>query len=173
MGAVDVALYFAFLSNHEWAKRAFNVEVEKNLLWTGLVVGLSAVLIIRTNLATVGNFQIGGEYAYTWSRALLIDILNRTRARARRAFITKYRPPCKDVASYPKYFTSLEDTLKTLAQGSDFRAEIEQQLATLRKNGNDPNADAAAREGLTGLVYDYFGPKEVKSWSEDSDFGNK
>jgi hypothetical protein len=175
-GIVDVGFFVAFLFNHDWAKRAFNVDVEQNLVWTGVVVGFSAVLIIRTNLGTVGSFQIGGELAYSWSRSVLIDWLNRSRARARRAFLTRYRPNCRNVATYGSYFTSLEGALNGLATGSAQRTDIEKQLAAIKAtvaNPHTPDDTPAAREDLTGLVYDYFGPKEVNAWAEESDYGNR
>ncbi len=100
-GSVDVGFYVAFLFNHDWAERAFNVHVEQNLLLTGVVVGLSAVAIVRTNLATVGSFQIGGEYFYVWSRSFLIDSLNRRRVQARDAFLRHYRSYCETFQVIP------------------------------------------------------------------------
>jgi hypothetical protein len=175
-GVVDVVIFVVFLFNHDWAKRAFNIEIEQNLAWTGLVVGLSAVLIIRTNLATVGSFQVGGELAYSLSRASLIDWLNRARGRARRSFLGRYRTICKDTAGKPNYFTSLERVLVDLALGSEQRGEIEKQLAKIKAtvpNPQSPDAVAIAREDLTALVYDYFGPTEVDRWGVEFDYGNR
>jgi hypothetical protein len=174
-GVVDVGFYIAFLYNHDWAKRAFNIEVEQNLIWMGVVVGLSAILIIRTNLATVNGFQIGGELVYTWSRATLIDNLNRARLRARRAFLSPIRPFARNATAYPAYFTSLRAELIGLAAGSDKRAEIEAQLNAIETaitSPHTPDTSATARESITGLVYDYFGPDEVSAWATDSDYGN-
>src|SRR5215471_11501347 len=131
-GIVDVAFYIAFLFNHDWAKRAFNIEIEPNLLWTGIVVGLSAILIFRTNLATINGFQIGGELLYSFSRAYLIDNLNRARLRARREFLAQYRPYFRNTASYRNYFSSLEKVLKDLSAGSDKSAEIDAQLTGIK-----------------------------------------
>ena len=175
-GIVDVCFYIAFLYNHDWAKRAFNVEVENNLIWFGIIVGLSAILIIRTNLATVGGFQIGGEFLYTLSRATLVDRLNRVRFRARWAFLANVRPSIVNTQQYPTYFLSLQTFLIGLAIGTDKRAEIESQLNSIKSgvsNRNTPDASAKARESLTGLMYDYFGPAEFQSWASDSDYGNK
>lgn len=172
-GAVDVVFFVVFLHNHDWAKRAFNIDIEQSLIWAGIVVGLSAILIIRTNLATVGNFQIGGELLYSLSRAFLIDKLNRVRVRARRTFIGGYRPYFKDTQKYPKYFASLEGVLKELAPGSDRSGEIGTQLSTIKAEHQKPDDSAEAREALTGLMYDYFGPREVKSWADETDYGNK
>jgi hypothetical protein len=173
-GIVNVCFYVVFLFNHEWAKRAFNVEVDQNLPWTGLIVGFSAVLLIRTNLATVGSVQIGGEYVYTWSRSFLIDRLNRARARMRLAFLQPHRRFCRDITSYPNYFRSLEtDALMPLAAGSAQREEILTQLAAIKASVADHEKDGDAREDLTKLVYDYFGPADVESWATATDHGNK
>jgi hypothetical protein len=172
-GAVDVACYLLFLHNHEWAKRAFQIDVEENLLWTGLIVGLSAVLIFRTNLATVGSFQVGGELAYTFTRSILVDRLNRRRTRMRRAFVSKASTYFNDLSGYPRFFTSLEATLLSLSAGSLQKAVIEDQLKRLRGATDAPNGDVAARESITGLIYDYFGPKEFDDWVKDSQAGNK
>jgi len=174
-GAFDAILYRIFLSHHDWAERAFNIKVEENLIWTGAVVGFSAILVIRTNLATINGFQIGGELIYTYTRAALIDSLNRRRLRARRAFISEFKPKIKDLASYPNYFSSLEKILFELAEGSDRRAEIEAQLKLLKaeaSNPSTPDSRPMAREGITGLVYDYFGADEVNAWARDENFGN-
>ncbi len=171
-GLIDVAFYVAFLSNKDWAKAAFNIDISENLLWTGVVVGLSAVLIIRSNFATIGSVQLGGEYPYSWSRAKLIELLNRKRTRQRRAFLTRLRPFCRNTGGYGNYFTSLESTLTTLAMGSTQRSDIEAQLSAIKASAANPNADAGARESLTGLIYDYFGPGEVDAWAQDSDYGN-
>jgi hypothetical protein len=175
-GFIDVGFFVAFLYNHDWAKRAFNIEIEQNLIWAGVVVGLSAILIIRTNLATVGGFQIGGEFLYSLSRAALIDRLNRVRVRARRAFIIELKPRIADAAGYPNYFTSLETMLVGLAAGTDKVAEIEGQLNTIKAgvtNPQVPDTSTTAREALTGLTYDYFGPGEVHSWANDTNYGNR
>jgi hypothetical protein len=42
-----------------------------------------------------------------------------------------------------------------------------------RLSPHTPDTSAAARESITGLVYDYFGPAEVDSWATDSDYGNR
>lgn len=172
-GIVDVLFYIAFLYNHDWAKRAFNIEVEQNLVWMGVVVGLSAILIIRTNLASVNGFQIGGELAYSWSRAALIDNLNRARLRARRTFLSPFKAYAKDITAYPNYFASLEAILVALMPGSDKRAEIQAQLDAIKNGLASPDASPVARESITGLVYDYFGPNEVTTWATESDYGNK
>jgi hypothetical protein len=139
-----------------------------------LVVGFSAVLLIRTNLATGGSVQIGGEYVYTWSRSLLIDRLNRARARMRLALLQPHRRFCRDITSYPNYFRSLEsDALTPVAAGSAQRDEILTQLATIKASVANHEKDGDAREDLTKLVYDYFGPADVESWATTTDHGNK
>jgi hypothetical protein len=155
-GMVDVSFFLAFLSNHDWAKRAFGIDVEDNLLWMGVVVGFSAVLIIRTNLATVGSVQIGGEYVYVWTRSFLIDRLNRRRARRRREFLIRFRPFCNDVAAYPKYFISLQQTLTNLAKGSAQGTEIMKQLTAITAN---PQSDPTAPRGPDGTCLRLFWPR--------------
>jgi hypothetical protein len=175
-GAVDVVFYLVFLFNHDWANRAFNITVSDNLLWTGVVVGFSAVLIIRTNLGKIGSVEVGGEFAYSRSRAELINRLNLSRARARRNFLRRYRQICEDVAQYPSYFSALEKFLVEAVRGNEQRTEIEQQLVKIKEGLAEPTTpDTApqAREDITGVVYDYFGPKELDEWARESDYGQK
>ena len=169
-GLVDAVFFMVFVNNHDWAKRAFNIEVEDNVLMTVAVVGLSAILIIRTNLATVGSVQLGGELVYSWSRSYLIDQLNRKRVSDRRAFMQRYRSYYRDVAGYPNYLVSLGNTLTNLAGGSANAAKIKEDFAKLK---TEAAANAIeSRESLTGLVYDYFGPKAVDDWAKVEDYGN-
>lgn len=170
-GLVDSIFFVVFLNNHEWAKRAFNIEVEDNVLMTGAVVGLSAILIIRTNLATVGSVQLGGELAYSWSRSFLIDRLNRKRVTDRSSFLRRYRASCYDLATYPKYLASLGDRLTDLAGGNANQAKIKEELTKITAEAT--GEPGRARENLTKLVYDYFGPKVVDTWADDESFGNK
>jgi hypothetical protein len=175
-GIVDVGFYIAFLFNHEWAKRAFNIDVEPNAYLMGLTVGLSAILIIRTNLATVGSISVGGEHGYLWSRAKLVDLLNRKRVRIRRNFLARYKPYCANIAAYHSYFTSLERNLRALAAGSAQQFEIEEQLKGIKDSVTapaTPDTTVDAREDLTALCYDYFGPDEVDGWATSTDYGNR
>lgn len=172
-GLVDAVLFVIFLGHKAWAKTAFNISVEENVVFTGIVVGLSAMLIIRTNLMTVGSIQVGGELAYTWSRSFLIDRLNRKRVADRQRFMRQYRPTCRNIAAYPKYFSSLEAVLIPLANGSPAKDRILGQLSDIKRGLADANLDASARESLTGLAYDYFGPEIVDDWAKDEDHGNK
>ena len=171
-GLADVAFYVAFLFNHEWAKKAFDIEIEKNLLWSGMVVGLSAVLIFRTNLATVGSVQVGGEWLYTTTRAYLIDALNRKRSRHRYAFLNTHKPFYNDCKKYPAYFTALHGKILDLAIGSPHKSEIETALDKTKTSGSEqPDTDVAVRMNVTGVAYDYFGAKEFEDWAAQT-FGN-
>ncbi len=177
-GLINVGFYVAFLYKHDWAQRAFNIDVDKNLLWTGLVVGLSAVLIIRTNLATVGSIQVGGEWAYLWSRSFLIVRLNSKRVQSRREFLTRpghgHQTPChRDLTGFPAYFDALEDELKSHAKALPQEADILQQLKTIRGTKANPNKDSTARKDLTALFYDYLGPTLFDSWAASTDCGNQ
>jgi hypothetical protein len=170
---VDLAFYIWFLKHHDWAKRAFNVDVEKGTILTGLAVGVSAVLIIRTKLATYNSIPVGFDAFYEWTRSILIDQLNRKRVRMRRTFLGKFKAPCNDIEGLPKYFTSAEKTLKELAAGKAQQAEIQSVMATIRSSVGEPDRSSVAREDLTGLFYDYFGPEEVEKWATDTDHGQK
>jgi hypothetical protein len=173
-GVVVAVLFRVFLRHHDWAQRAFNVEIGDNLLAAGFVVGLSAILLIRTNLATIGSVQVGGEYAYTASRAFLIDPLNRKRVKARKAFLRRHQEACADAGTYPRLFGEAETHLGALAMGSPHQATLQSELANLRQSvqASDPNTDSAARRSVIGLFYDYFGPKEVDDWVNSTRYGN-
>src|SRR3954466_705940 len=47
-GAFDAAMFHLVLLNPVWASETFHFKVDDNLAWTGLVVGVSAIVIIRS-----------------------------------------------------------------------------------------------------------------------------
>ena len=63
-GAFNAAMFQVVLLNPSWASQTFNFKVDDNLAWTGLLVGLSAIIIIRSKLTKVGNVEWGVEWLY-------------------------------------------------------------------------------------------------------------
>jgi hypothetical protein len=167
------------LNNKEWASNTFGFKVDQNLLLTGLAVGLSAVFVIRSKLAKVGTVEIGGEFAYLWSRAKVLDAVNKRRIRKKNQCLGgKVTEAIADTKKLPTLFTDLEQHLRELARGRpDISATVISQIDDLRKTyikTNDPdpgktmNETERAREYLVKIALDYFGDREFKRWAESN-----
>jgi hypothetical protein len=68
-GAFNVAMFQIVLLYPKWASETFHFEVGNNLASTGLLVGVSAMIIIRSKLMKVNNIEWGVEWLYLWSSA--------------------------------------------------------------------------------------------------------
>jgi hypothetical protein len=167
-------MYHVILNNKEWATSTFGFQVDKSLIWTALVVGISAIIIIRSKLAKVGNFEIGGEWAYLWSRARVLNAVNKQRIKRKGIWQEKFRLAAVDVNKYQTFFTDLEQHLKDILTGRpDISTAVQAQLDQLREeySGKTPNQDAAvnasekAREYLISVALDYLGHKDIVDWA--------
>jgi hypothetical protein len=178
-GLFDAIMYHVILHNKEWASRTFGFTVEENLLWTGLAVGLSAVIVIRSKLAKIGNVEIGGEFAYLWSRAKVLDAVNRRRIdKKQKCQGGKTKDAIADIVAYRTLFTDLEVHLRELARGRpDISAAVISQIDDLRKTyikTGDPDPDKTinenkrAREYLVNIALDYFGHRDFRRWTKDN-----
>jgi hypothetical protein len=174
-GIFDAAMYHMILNNKEWATSTFGFRVDQNLLWTGLVVGISAIVVIRSKLAKVGSVEVGGEWVYLWTRAKVLNAVNKRRVNIKQVWQSRFRRAVNDVAGSPTFFTDLETRFVSLLLGRpDITSAVLAQIADLRKQyvpAGDPNADDTinanprARAYLVNVGLDYFGPAELLQWA--------
>jgi hypothetical protein len=158
-GLFDVAVYWIVLAHPDWALHTLGLKVSDDKILAGFVVGVSAIVIIRSKLVKVGSVEIGGEYAYLWSRAYVLDAISTRRALLKVQYDRKYGPIAKNLNANPNLFTEVESWIGDRAKGTNVRTqqEIEKQIKLIRKTGGS-NADAnpAARKALVGVAIDYF-----------------
>lgn len=167
-GMVVAIVYLAVLAFPEWASHTFGFDVQKNELVMAGIVGVSAVLIIRSKFTKLGNLEIGFEAAYLWSRAKVLNSVNKMQAYQRETCINTYHDIVRDTANYPRYFTQLRDRMLLLLRGRpDIEAAVREQIGQLeRLNATVPaDRDADAREFLTGVFIDYFGARDFDGWA--------
>ena len=174
-GGFDAVMFLVVQNHRQWASGTFGFRVDENRLWTGLVVGVSAILIIRSKLAKVGGVEVGGEWAYLWSRAKVIDAVNRRRIAIKDDWRRRFAPAVRDVAGCPDFFTDLEVRLLDLVAGRPgIRASIMAQLSDLRRQhipAGDATPDATinasvrARSYLISVALDYFGYADIEKWA--------
>ncbi len=50
-GGFDAVMFLVVEDHRQWASGTFGFKVDDNQLWTGLVVGVSAILVIRSKIA--------------------------------------------------------------------------------------------------------------------------
>jgi hypothetical protein len=164
----DVALYMAALSHPTWARQTFGFDIANNKLAAGVVVGLSAVIVIRSKLAKVSNVELGFEWAYLWSRAYALTSVNRARFQARVQCEGKYFPFALDTTNYPTLFSSLERWLRVRAEDLEQGAclKVKNQIDEIRKRTAAPDHDPDARKYLFGVAFDYLSPREIKDWGD-------
>ena len=176
-GLFDAVMYHIILNNKEWASSTFGFRVDLNPLWTGLAVGLSAVIVIRSKLAKIGTFEIGGEFAYLWSRARVLDAVNKRRIdKKQQCQGGKTKEAIADIAAFPTLFTDLEAHLRDLATGRpDISAAVVSEIDDLRKTyikAGDANPDKTingtdrARSYLVNIALDYFGHRDFRKWAK-------
>lgn len=174
-GGFDAVMFLVVEDHRQWASGAFGFKVDENHVWTGRVVGVSAILIIRSKLAKVGSVEVGGEWAYLWSRAKVIDAVNRRRVAIKDDWRRRFAPAVRNIDRYPELFTDLESRLLDLLAGRPgIRAAVTAQLSELRRQ-HVPPGDAApdrtinetvrARSHLVSVALDYFGYTEIESWA--------
>lgn len=168
-GVVVALMYLYVLHHKEWAKTAFGLDVGRDSLLAGLAVGLSAVLIIRSKLAKVGTFEIGGELAYLWSRAYVVKAVNQVRMQKRDSAVNRYQSVVDDIAGNPELFSKLEEWMIEAAKPmDDIAPAMKEQIDTL-KNGavnGQPDKDPKARKYLVRVALDYFSVSGLDSFAK-------
>lgn len=169
-GLFDALLYFYIINNPQWATNTFNFDVAGNKVWAGAVVGVSAVLIIRSKLAKIGSVELGGEFAYLWSRAYVLDAVNGVRVQKRIENEKQYASAARDISKYPSLYTELAAWIDDRSKGKSeaARALIMAQMSEIKRQAKPSPADADqdpnARKYLFGLAIDYFKPAEIEAW---------
>lgn len=178
-GAFSVSMFQIAQLYPEWASKTFHFEVAQNPLATGLLVGVSAVIIIRSKLTKVNDIEWGAEWVYLWSGAQVLDAVNRRRVAIKKALEAKIAPYVTDVAGQPLFFTSLESHVNGLLPGlsADLQTKMSNELTQLRGNivpagSASPdtilNASIPARRVLVSVVIDYLGDDELRQWASAS-----
>ena len=175
-GAFDATMFQIVLINPKWASATFHFDVGDNLPWAGLVVGISAIIIIRSKLFKQGNVEWGAEWVYLWSSAQVLDAVNRKRIGIKRVWEGKLRPAADDFGKYPTFFTDLEAHMSGILHGKpqQTQAALIQEFQQLRAKyipPADPSPDAAinksssARRYLVSVVLDRVGQAELAEWA--------
>lgn len=170
--SVAVAIVFLVVIQHpKWASSTFQFDVPNNAIAAGVAVGISAVIVIRSKLAKIGNIEVGGEWAYLWSRAYVLNAVNQIRVRSRIQGERLYNPIALDVAQYPEFFSRLEDWLTRWGDGKDLliKEEVEAQIIEIKKQvgSGAPDQDVNARKYLVGIMLDYTPPHEFNKFASD------
>jgi hypothetical protein len=175
-GIFDAGMYHFILNHREWASSTLGFAVDQNLLGTALAVGVSAIVVIRSKLAKVGTFEVGGEWAYLWSRAQVLDAVNKKRITKKTGWERRFKTAAEATKNVPMFFTDLEVYVKGLLQGRpDIKQTVTDQIVDLRKQyipsgDQDPdstiNGNDRARRYLVSLALDYLGHRVLESWAK-------
>lgn len=166
-GLFDAVLYLVIVAHPEWARNTFLFDVDQNKVMAGVAVGISAVFVIRSKLAKVGNVELGGEFAYLWSRAYVLDAVTRAKVQKRIANEKRYGLFAENIAKYPSLFTDLSNWLIARADGKpdEVKSRIGVQVGEIRKNAKpvpeNADQDPNARKYLFGVAMDFFTPAEI------------
>jgi hypothetical protein len=178
-GAFDAAMFQIVVTNPTWASQTFHFDVGNNLPWAGLVVGISAIIIIRSKLFKQGNVEWGAEWIYLWSSAQVLDAVNRKRINIKHLWEGKFRACTDDHGKYPTLFTDLEKHMSGILQGKaqQTQAALTQDFQQLRGKyvpSGDPNPDATinmslpARRYLISALLDRVGHADLISWARST-----
>jgi hypothetical protein len=169
---------FQFVVQHPaWATSTFLFKVSDNLLATGFVVGISAIVIIRSKLAKVGNVEWGVEWVYLWSSAQVLNAVNQKRIRTVGQWKRRFKPLVTDVVTYPNLFTDLESHMSSLLNGKSAKTQtaVSQEFTRLRVSyipAGNANADATinanllARQYIVSVILDHLGPDDLSDWAK-------
>ena len=175
-GTFCVAMFQIAQLYPDWASSTLHFKVDENLISTGLVVGISAIIIIRSKLTKVNDIEWGAEWLYLWSSAQVLDAVNRRRVEVKRQWERKIDPYVRDLVQEPRLFTDLEAYVTPLLTGCTpkIQTAMTQELQRLRgayiKSG-DPDPDGTinnsvlARKYLVSAVLDHLGNSEIKNWA--------
>lgn len=174
-GACGALLYLILITWPDWAKTAFQVDLQSNPLQTGAIVGGSLMAIVRLRLATFGAFALSLEPVYLSTTNRLLSRINDKRARDRRDARIAERPYFKDVAGYPNYLSALESELieRTKSRSDEFKNQLAAELQRLKGQDAAPDSKEGLREAMWGIAYDRCGPAMVGEWQVSTDRGNK
>lgn len=160
----------------DWASETLHFKVNDNLMSTGLIVGISALVIIRSKLTKVNEIEWGGEWLYLWSSAQVLDAVNRRRVYVKREWETKLDPYVSNLVGQPTLFTDLENYITPLLAGwapktqTAVTTELSRLRGTYIKQG-DPNPDATinqsvpARRYLISAILDHLGNAEIQNFA--------
>jgi hypothetical protein len=168
-GLVVAAIFQVIINHPDWAKSTFNFDVSENTLLAGIAVGISAIVVIRSKLMKIGNIEIGGEWAYLWSRAFVLKAVNQVRFEIRVTGEKLYKPAAEDLIKYPTFFTDLERWIVENIKGYEptLAAKISAQINEVKKQAKAfPDQDVNARTYLVGIALDFMSPGELKSWAQ-------
>jgi hypothetical protein len=171
-GAFNVTMFQIVLLDPKWASETFHFEVGNSLASTGLLVGVSAMIIIRSKLMKVNNVEWGVEWLYLWSSAQSLSAVNRKRIATKSSWETKFQPHVNNLAKYPNFFTDLETHLVNILKGSSPKVQdaLQQEFRQLRTtyiSAGDPtpdltiNASLPARRYLVSAVLDHLGHADI------------
>ena len=176
-GAFTAASFHVVLTNPAWASDTFHFKVDDNLAWTGVAVGVSAIVIIRSKLAKVGSIEWGMEWVYLWSSAEVIDAVNKNLIKIKDFWEKKFKPSADDIAKYPTFFTDLEiHSTKVLnGKSKELMANVRDEIKRIRDT-NIPacypapdatiNKNAPARRYLVSAILDHMGHIELVNWAK-------
>jgi hypothetical protein len=171
-GAFNVTMFQIVLLDPKWASETFHFEVGNNLASTGLLVGVSAMIIIRSKLMKVNNIEWGVEWLYLWSSAQSLSAVNRKRIATKSRWESKFQPYVNNLAKYPNFFTDLETHVVNILRGSSLKVQdaLQQEFTQLRAtyvSAGDPtpdttiNASIPARRYLVSAVLDHLGYADI------------
>ncbi len=174
-GLCGAVVFLVLVTWPDWAKDAFQVDLQKNEFLTGAVVGGSLMAIVRLRLATFGALTLSLEPIYQASTNWLLSQINDRRARARRDARIAERRFFKDIAGYPHYFSSLEGELleRTKSHSDDIKTLLEVELKRLKDQDPAPDGKEGLREAIWGIADDRCGPEMVSEWQASTDHGNR
>jgi hypothetical protein len=171
-GAFNVTMFQIVLLDPKWASETFHFEVGNNLASTGLLVGVSAMIIIRSKLMKVNNIEWGVEWLYLWSSAQCLGAVNRKRLATKSRWESKFQPYVTNLERYRNFFTGLETYLVNILKGSSPKVQdaLQQEFAQLRATYISPgdltpddtiNASVFARRDLVSAVLDHLGYADI------------
>lgn len=177
-GAFNAAMFQVVVLNPNWAAQTFGFKVGDNLQWTGLTVGVSAMLLIRSKLMKINNVELGFEWIYLWTSAQVLNAVNLHRIKIKRRWEEKFKPSVEDIAGHPSFFSDLEAYFKDVSQGSPEKtqAAVLQEFQRLRTNyvpsgAADPdsaiNVSVPARRYAVSAVLDHLGQTELLAWAKN------
>jgi hypothetical protein len=175
-GAFDATMLQIVLRNPVWASQTFHFDISSNLLWAGLVVGISAIIIIRSKLFKQGEVEWGAEWIYLWSAAQVLDAVNQHRIAIKRHWEGKFRSASDNIAAYANFFTDLESHMTAVLRGMPpaTQAALTQEFQRLRTNyppaggqtaDDAVNGNAAARRYIVSAVLDHVGDSTLVEWA--------
>lgn len=175
-GAFNVTMFQIVLLDPKWASETFHFEVGNNLASTGLLVGVSAMIIIRSKLMKVNNIEWGVEWLYLWSSAQSLSAVNRKRIATKSRWKSQFEQYATDLVKYPNFFTGLQTYLDNILEGSPpkvkeaLQQEVRQLRATYIPPGDQTpdstiNRSVSARLDLISAALDHLGHSDILAFT--------